>query len=358
MIPIKSLSSSGHSCHNMCEAKYFGEYVLGWRGPSNIKSDQGTIIHKVLEVLAAWKLCSQNNEQYFNDEILGQCFINNEFKYVEVNNNKLTIQDILDNIFSYYTNKERTDHTWSKKEYNICNEWLFRAIEFNNGQFHPFNQNIVSPELRFDIEIRDDWAKYEYELNGEKYQGQLVIKGIIDSIIKIDDYTHEIIDFKTGRRLDWANGKEKTYEYLHNDFQLRLYHYAHMVLYPNIDNVLITIYFINDGGPFTLAFGRQDIPDTLDMIKKKFEHIRNTERPKPNYTWKCKKFCHFGKQTFDGTGIKPLIAKNSSRLSKPGEIMCMCDQILYTIENRSIDLVCINMTKENHKIGKTGNEKK
>ena len=36
----------------MCEQQYFGEYVLGWRGPSGQKADKGTICHKVLEILA------------------------------------------------------------------------------------------------------------------------------------------------------------------------------------------------------------------------------------------------------------------------------------------------------------------
>lgn len=39
----------------MCEQQFFIEYVLGWRGPSNQKADKGTIVHKVLEILAIIK---------------------------------------------------------------------------------------------------------------------------------------------------------------------------------------------------------------------------------------------------------------------------------------------------------------
>ena len=46
----------------MCEQQYFLEYVLGYRSPSNKKADKGTIVHKVLEILAGIKLSQQNKE--------------------------------------------------------------------------------------------------------------------------------------------------------------------------------------------------------------------------------------------------------------------------------------------------------
>jgi hypothetical protein len=42
----------------------------------------------------------------------------------------------------------------------------------------------------------------------------------------------EVIDWKTGRRLDWATGEEKTYEKLCSDPQLLLYNYAISKLIP------------------------------------------------------------------------------------------------------------------------------
>src|SRR5690606_34355557 len=58
----------------------------------------------------------------------------------------------------------------------------------------------------------------------------------------------------TGRRLNWATGEEKTHEKLKDDPQLRIYHYAVSHLYPDIENIYITINFINDGGAFTICF--------------------------------------------------------------------------------------------------------
>ena len=76
--------------------------------------------------------------------------------------------------------------------------------------FDPRNRNILCPEQQFDIVIDKPWAEYEYKTTKETIKGQLAIKGTIDLITQINDDTLEIIDWKTGRRLDWATGEEKT----------------------------------------------------------------------------------------------------------------------------------------------------
>jgi hypothetical protein len=61
----------------MCEQQYCLEYVIGYRSPSNKKADKGTIVHKVLEILAGIKLSEQKNDSYYEDDILGKIDINN-----------------------------------------------------------------------------------------------------------------------------------------------------------------------------------------------------------------------------------------------------------------------------------------
>ena len=82
------------------------------------------------------------------------------------------------------------------------------------------------------------------------------MKGTIDLITKPSEDTLEIIDWKTGRRLDWATGQEKTQEKLETDPQLMIYFYAAKKLYPEIKNCIVTIFFINDGGPFSVSFNK------------------------------------------------------------------------------------------------------
>ena len=50
--------------------------------------------------------------------------------------------------------------------------------------------------FHFDIEIDEDWAKYEYELpNGEKVSGNLAIKGRIDLVTQREDGIIEVVAF-------------------------------------------------------------------------------------------------------------------------------------------------------------------
>ena len=338
-LPITYIRSSSFATHEMCPMKYFAEYVLGWTGETGKAAAQGTIVHKVMEVLAHIKLAEQQGKDYFIDDIAGK-----------QTRDTLDIDQLLEVIYEHYTND--ADHLiWGPAEFKKCKLWTTMALEFNKGQMNPLNQEIVIPEQHFDIEIKADWGKYTVIEEGIEVTKQLRLKGTIDLITKVNDTTNEIIDYKSGIRKNWGTGEVKEYGDFYKDFQLRLYHYAHTVLFPNVQNVLITIYYIKDGGPFTIAFGRSDIPETLDMIREKFEAIRDTETPQVNYGPPCKTFCHLGKQTFEGTNVRPIVAGSNCKLSYTGNNMCMCDQLKYSLEHRNTEIVIDNMTKDGHNVG-------
>lgn len=181
---ITYLRSSSYGTHSMCEQQYFIEYVLGLRSPSNKKADKGTIVHKVLEILACIKLAEQNKQSTINDDIIGK-----------INITKYNLNTIIEKIYNYYT-KQFTHHEWELKDYKDCHNWVNKAISFNSGMFDPRNRNILQPEQHFDIEIKKDWAKFKYNHQGEELEGYLAIKGTIDLITKLDDNTIEIIDWK------------------------------------------------------------------------------------------------------------------------------------------------------------------
>ena len=101
--------------------------------------------------------------------------------------------------------------------------------------FDPRNQNIFSTEQFFDIEIKKPWAKYDYKIGTKRIQGYLAIKGTVDVIIKHDENYYEILDYKTGKRINWATGQEKTPEALQKDTQLLLYYYALKNMYPDAE---------------------------------------------------------------------------------------------------------------------------
>lgn len=303
----------------MCEQQYLFDYVMGYRSPSNKKADKGTIVHKVLEILAFVKFHQQKGDKTFVDDIVGEVDINN-----------YDLDAIIDSVYTYYTTAF-SHHKWTATDARDCSKWTYKAINYENGMFDPRKRNILYPEQRFDITIDKPWAHFKYKTKDGPLEGQLSIKGTIDLITQPNENTAEIIDWKTGRRLNWATGEEKTQEKLEVDPQLMIYYYAVKRLYPHIDNVIVTIYFINDGGPFSVAFDKSDLYKTEQLLKDKFKKIQHTLKPRLNKSWKCTKLCHYGKTTFEGTNIEPITEYRDGMVCNVGDKMTKCEQVAHDI---------------------------
>jgi hypothetical protein len=323
----------------MCEQQYFIEYVLGWRGPSNQKADTGTIVHKILEILAFIKKANQDNINNITDDIVG-----------DIDTMNYNLYTIIDQVYDYYSTANK-HHKWTEKDKIDCTKWVEKTLSFNNGMFDPRNRDIVCPEQHFDFIIDKPWSKYSFDTPDGKLEGQLALKGTIDLITKIDDNFYEIVDWKTGKRLNWATGKQKSQECLENDPQLRIYHYAASQLYPNVDHIMVTINFINDGGPFSICFEKKDLLKTEQMIKQKFEKIVTVKKPQLHKSWMCSKLCHFGKTTFDGTSIAPLEEYRYGQTTPCGAIMSKCEQIHHDIEIKGMNSVIQEYKHPNHTFG-------
>jgi hypothetical protein len=343
-IPIVYFRSSSFNCHRMCPMQYYIEYGLGWRGISGKKADKGTIVHKILEITAVSKKALQEGKATINDSEIGK---------IEVANYEPDYLDgIIDRVYEHYTSRLK-HHKWIPSDKKHCHEWVWKIFNDHDGMFDPKNRNIIDAEPHFDFEINEEWASYDYALHdGTKLQGNLALKGTVDLITDVGDGVYEIIDWKTGKRLDWATGKEKTPAKLQKDIQLRMYHLAAKKLYPDVKTFLVTIHFINDGGPFTIHFQDSDISTTLEMIRKKYELIKETELPQLNKSWKCTKLCPAGKSTFEGTHIKPLIERRFGAVTKYGEYMTKCEQTKYLIEKHGIGWATENLMEPDHAIGK------
>lgn len=323
----------------MCEQQYFLEYILGFRGPSNQKADKGTIVHKVLEILAFIKQAQQDNIDTIVDNIVGQIDIAN-----------YNVQHLSDLVYEYYSTAN-SHHKWVDKDRIDCYNWVQKTISFNNGMFDPRNREIVCPEQKFDFEIKKPWAQYSYDTPDGKLDGYLALKGTIDLITKVNDSTLEIIDWKTGKRLDWATGQEKTLEKLQNDPQLRIYHYAIQHLYPEIEQIIVTINFINDGGPFSICYDRSDLLVTENMLRAKFDKIKASQKPKLSKTWKCSKLCHFGKSTFENTKILPIIEYRDGHTTANGKCMTKCEQVHHDMQMHGMETVIDQYKDSKHSFG-------
>jgi len=284
--------------YGWCPHKFFITSNLGLKEPSGKKAESGNIVHKALELLARKKLAHQNREKTFCDPEVGREFATATF----------TPEMAVQAGWDHYTNPERTVHPWTKGDFQKCFNWTWDVLLFNDGMFSPVNRDVVMPEQYFEIELQEDWAKYEYDLpDGRRYEGQLILRGTMDLVTRVRSGLIEYIDWKTGKRRCWVKDKTKEYEDMQHDFQLRLYHLALCHLYPD-DDILMTIYFIQDGGPYSLCYQRSDLPETLDMIRREFERIRRDNSPSrildrdPN-NWKCQRLCHFYDDQHSDSGL-------------------------------------------------------
>ncbi len=299
---VTYIRSSSYNNYAYCQMQYFITYVLGHQPDSGKKAELGTIVHKVMECLAKFKKEHQDSPRKQNliidDDALGQIGIKKTELYTNA-----TVDKLLQKSFSFYTNGSK--HNFSKADNNDCGKLVWDTLQYNDGQFDPRNRKIVAAEPHFDIPIDEDWAYYEYEIDGKKIKGQLAIKGTIDLVTESSEGVIEVIDWKTGRRLDWATGEEKTYEKLCNDPQLLLYNYAISKLFPEYKQSIMSIFFIKDGGPFSMCFDENDQKNFLQMLKNRFQDIQKNNAPRPisenRENWKCTKLCHYCKNNWPGT---------------------------------------------------------
>lgn len=262
---------------------------LGLADTSGKKAELGNIVHKALELLARKKLALQKKESSFSDPEISIIFNTLEFNPEEA----------IATGWNHYTDSLKTIHSWEEGDRKKAKKWVWDVLLYNNGMFNPLNREIVMPEEYFDMEIPEEWARYEYTIPGEKgtFSGQLRIKGTMDLVTRVKKGLIEYVDWKTGLRKDWTTGKEKDYEGLRKDFQMRLYHYALCKLYPK-DDILMTIFFVQAGGAFTLFLDRSHLGETESLIKTYFQAIQMDDFPRrvkdsdPG-SWKCSRLCAF-----------------------------------------------------------------
>lgn len=287
--------SSSIGTLSFCEMKYFCVYNLGLKDKENVKAMMGTIIHRVMQVLADKKLAQEQKlGKVINDDIPNLSYKKcDDIPYVT----KLC--------FDYYKSHSEIGNKLGPKELKTCIDWVNRAITYNDGDLDPRNQNIYATELFFDVEIKQPWAKYEYTIGDEKLSGFFSIKGTVDLILQENDRYYHILDYKSGRRYDWGTETVKTPKKLKNDTQLLLYYYALRNMYPDKE-FFVSIYYINNyqidgemvkGGLYSMVFDDTDYEKSENILRQKFEYIRSVELPRqldPRHNhFKCKYLCKF-----------------------------------------------------------------
>lgn len=332
---ITYIRSSSYKQWEFCQMQYYLTYVLGIPRESGKKADQGTIVHKVMECLALIKKQYQEDPQAktFTENTIGTIDIDytkwlepyelsqkeiddinrtrtNKYKYNEdaqitkplTRYGKDLVELLIDKAYNYF--QPKSSKVWYPADYKDCVNWTWMILDYENGMFDPRRRNIHEAEPHFDFIIDKDWARYYWELSsGKKLSGKLGIKGTIDLITRVDKGTLEIIDWKSGGRYDWSaknpTEHKKTYAQFGQDAQLMLYYYAARRMYPEFKNIIVTIFYARDGGPYTICFTDKHLSILEDKLKSRFEEISKCQFPKmidPNQMdFKCTRICDYYK---------------------------------------------------------------
>lgn len=343
-----------------CQTQAYLTYNLGFSSQANIKTDMGSIVHKVLEILAKIKLAEQKGQSFIEDEIVGKLsfdknwlkptFLTKEdidsenkfrsaksiYKYnclLKDNHVRYGVElvnFVIDSVYKHFTDR-LPHHDWDNSTRRQVKIMSHIPLDFKNGMFDPRKRDIVSPEGGFDFPIKEDWAILD---NGE----YLRLKGTIDLVTKIDNDTLELCDWKTGQRMDWAakDTPAKDYARLCKDTQLMLYYYAVRQKYPEYKNVILSIFFIRDGGPFSLCFDDSTIEKIKLKIRNTYLEIKKCELPKmvsnAQTDFRCTRLCHFYKNNYPNSN------KN------------ICRFIQDKIKEDGIDLVSEKYKEKSHSI--------
>lgn len=323
---IQYLRSSSINTYSGCQFQYFMEYVLGLPSLSGKKALLGTIVHHVLEIMARAK---KNNH-------LSGVFVNEE-KLLEI-------------CWNRYLEEETGRFKLEKRDFNFCKKTIAKVLD---GPYNPLKLNVIDTEKRFQLPLDGDGFSYEFYdlLKKETTSGQYELRGTSDLITKIDSETLEIIDWKTGSRKCWNTGVMKDYDYLkQDDIQLRVYDLAMSIVYPQYKTRLLTVHFINDGGPFTVTFDDNERRETLSILKNRINSIKENWLPtrlketKPkDARWKCKNVCHFGK-------------------TKGPNGNCICDNVYYYMLEKGMDKTELRVSdikeeKKNSSLNKTSDRR-
>lgn len=262
---INYVRSSSINQWDFCNFSYFLEYVLGMETLSGKAALKGTIVHQVLEWMGLLKIKNKTHHDPIS-------LLEKAWEYHTVRNKRIEL-----NRFKKRGNGETAD-------YKFCINCINTVID---TMFNPYKLNVLSCEKRFKIPIPGK----EWNHNNKQFE----IRGTIDMIHELNKDTIEIVDWKTGKRKNWATSKDKDFYDLMTDIQPRMYHLAASILYPQYKNIIATFYYINDGGPVTLPFSSDDINKTLSYLWSFYKKVRKYKTLKRNLTWKCDKFCTFGR---------------------------------------------------------------
>ena len=273
---IVKCSASAINLYRHCPFAYFMQYILHMETRAGKSALQGQIVHRTLEWMAKLRKRGKINidPMWLLDRAWDK--LTKQFPEIEIRKATTRIDPTTGDF------KEAADY----KKCRIALETVLADTCYN-----PYNLKTIDVEQQFTIVMPgEDWQC----IDDTSEIHQFTIRGLIDLVHEIDSDTLEIIDWKTGKKTDFYTQQSIDDDKLMREVQPRLYHLAAYILYPQYKNILITFYYLNDGGPLTIALSHDDIAMTIAALRRLFITIRNDTLIRRNRSWTCR-MCSFGR---------------------------------------------------------------
>ncbi len=281
---LNALSSSKIKCFLQCPFKFYLEYHLSLDMGKKFASEQGSMVHEILEAFGKAKKNNTSADQSWMDYILKNYESPTGLWSLS---KKACEREKQCNGCQYNSNGICFINKVSIEDFTGCpadefNEaiWLVEKVINDNSPDNPLNRKIIDVENKFTIYVED---------SGEK----IPIVGIKDLVTEFDENTLEIFDYKTGNYI-------QSYKDCQKDPQPLIYHLAARDKYPKYKNIIVTFWYLKKG-PVSLSFSSKDERGTVKALKYYWHTIRNDLCPKRrcdrqnggiNFDYKCKFMCN------------------------------------------------------------------
>jgi ATP-dependent helicase/DNAse subunit B len=261
---INRASASAVKSYQFCPFQYWLNHVLGLDSPSGKAALQGNIVHQVLEWMGQLVAKGKTIDPHWLLDWAWDMHV--------AANPQVEIR--------------RETRRGESADFRFCRESLDKVLR--HPIYDPRRLKVIGTEVRLDLSLPGEL----WQLRDGK---QFRVTGYMDLVHEASADTIEVVDWKTGRRQDFNTQREKDFYDLMRDVQPRLYHLAATQMYPQYPNVLVTFYYINDGGPISLPFTADDLAPTLGSVWRFFDTVRRDQQINRSRTWRCTRFCHYGR---------------------------------------------------------------
>ena len=150
---ITYVRSSSYNNYDYCQMQYFITYVLGHQSDSSKKAELGTMVHKVMEVLAGLKKYQQEKPRVkylkVDDDAVGSVKVAKDGLYTDE-----CVEKIAD--LSYKSYVKNSKHKWRPADRKEMSTVTWLILKHNSGQFDPRNRDVYKTEPHFDIAIEEE----------------------------------------------------------------------------------------------------------------------------------------------------------------------------------------------------------